>query len=76
MHGTTQDNLLATSWQRMIADMAIAIRANMPDMRAGSDAIGGPAPFGKTIRSRFPQALNEVMVWLGRGGASVTTVKL
>jgi uncharacterized protein len=45
---------------------AIAVRAIMADLRAGGDAIGGPAPFAKADRSRFLQALDEVLVRLGR----------
>ena len=46
---------------------AIAVRAIMADLRAGGDAIGGPAPFAKADRSRFLQALDEVLVRLARG---------
>ena len=47
---------------------AIATRAIMADLRAGmGDAIGGPAPFTKTDRSRFLQALDEALVRLKRG---------
>lgn len=50
---------------------AIATRAIMADLRAGMDGPtgsvgGGPAPFGKADRSRFLQALDRVMVALGR----------
>lgn len=49
---------------------AIATRAIMADLRAGGDAIGGniggPAPFTKTDRSRFLQALDEALVRLER----------
>lgn len=45
---------------------AIATRAIMADLRAGGDAIGGPPPFTKTDRSRFLQALDEVLVRLER----------
>jgi len=45
---------------------AIATRAIMADLRAGGDAIGGPAPFAKADRSRFLQALDEVLVRLER----------
>lgn len=45
---------------------AIAVRAIMADLRAGGDAIGGPAPFGKTDRSRFLSALDEALVRLKR----------
>ena len=40
---------------------AIAVRAIMADLRAGGDAIGGPAPFAKTDRSRFLSALDETL---------------
>jgi uncharacterized protein YaiI (UPF0178 family) len=46
---------------------AIATRAIMADLRAGGDIVGGPAPFAKADRSRFLQALDEVLVRLGRG---------
>ena len=47
---------------------AIATRAIMADLRAGADGLmGGPAPFAKTDRSRFLQALDEALVRLGRG---------
>jgi uncharacterized protein len=46
---------------------AIATRAIMADLRAGADGpMGGPAPFAKTDRSRFLQALDEALVRLGR----------
>jgi len=45
---------------------AIATRAIMADLRAGGEAIGGPAPFAKTDRSRFLQALDEALARLGR----------
>ena len=46
----------------------IATRAIMADLRAGADGLmGGPAPFAKTDRSRFLQALDEALVRLGRG---------
>lgn len=50
---------------------AIATRAIMADLRAGMDgptgsAGRGPAPFGKADRSRFLQALDRVMVAMGR----------
>ena len=50
---------------------AIATRAIMADLRAGMEGLtgsagGGPAPFGKADRSRFLQALDRVMVAMGR----------
>jgi uncharacterized protein len=46
---------------------AIATRAIMADLRAGMDGVGGgPAPFGKADRSRFLQALDRVLVAMGR----------
>jgi uncharacterized protein YaiI (UPF0178 family) len=45
---------------------AIATRAIMADLRAGGDVIGGPAPFGKTDRSRFLQALDTAIIALRR----------
>ena len=46
---------------------AVATRAIMVDLRAGGDQLGGPAPFARTDRSRFLQALDEVLVRLKRG---------
>ena len=45
---------------------AVATRAIMADLRAGGDAIGGPAPFAKADRSRFLQALDAALVSLAR----------
>jgi uncharacterized protein YaiI (UPF0178 family) len=45
---------------------AIATRAIMADLRAGGEAIGGPAPFTRTDRSRFLSALDEALVRLQR----------
>ena len=45
---------------------AIATRAIMADLRAGGEQIGGPAPFSKTDRSRFLQALDTALVQLAR----------
>ena len=47
---------------------AIATRAIMADLRAGGDAVGGPAPYAKADRSRFLQALDEALVRLERKG--------
>lgn len=44
----------------------IATRAIMADLRAGGDVIGGPAPFAKTDRSRFLNALDAALVKLKR----------
>ncbi|EAQ27960.1 hypothetical protein NAP1_10213 [Erythrobacter sp. NAP1] len=47
---------------------AIATRAIMEDLRAGMDGVGGgPPPFRKADRSNFLQALDRVMVGMGRG---------
>ena len=47
---------------------AIATRAIMEDLRAGMDGGGGgPPPFGKADRSNFLQALDRVLVRMGRG---------
>jgi hypothetical protein len=47
---------------------AVATRAIMADLRAGmGDGVGGPAPFSKTDRSRFLQALDEALVRAKRG---------
>lgn len=48
---------------------AIATRAIMADLRAGGDQLGGPAPFSKTDRSRFLQALDTALV------AAIRTIK-
>jgi uncharacterized protein len=45
---------------------AIATRAIMADLRAGGDAIGGPAPFARADCSRFLQALDEALVRLSK----------
>lgn len=45
---------------------AIATRAIMADLRAGGDAVGGPAPFSKADRSRFLGALDEALVRMKR----------
>ena len=46
---------------------AIATRAIMEDLRAGMDGLGGgPPPFSKSDRSRFLQALDRVLVGIGR----------
>ena len=47
---------------------AVATRAIMADLRAGGDIIGGPKPFAKADRSRFLQALDQVLVQLKRMG--------
>ncbi len=48
---------------------AVATRAIMADLRAGMDGVGGgPPPFSKADRSRFLQALDRVLVGMGRGG--------
>lgn len=46
---------------------AIATRAIMADLRSGvSDLTGGPAPFSKSDRSQFLQALDQILVKLAR----------
>jgi uncharacterized protein YaiI (UPF0178 family) len=46
---------------------AIATRAIMADLRSGlGERVGGPAPFARTDRSRFLQALDEALVKLQR----------
>jgi uncharacterized protein YaiI (UPF0178 family) len=45
---------------------AIATRAIMADLRAGGDAVGGPAGFTRADRSRFLQALDGALVALER----------
>lgn len=47
---------------------AIATRAIMADLRAGSDQLGGPAPFSKADRSRFLSALDDAVVRVRRAG--------
>jgi len=49
---------------------AIATRAIMADLRAGGDQLGGPAPFSKTDRSRFLQALDTALVRLARANGA------
>ncbi len=47
---------------------AIATRAIMADLRAGmGEGMGGPAPYSKTDRSTFLQALDTALVKLKRG---------
>ncbi len=48
---------------------AVATRAIMADLRAGtgSEGIGGPKPFAKEDRSRFLSALDAAIVRLKRG---------
>jgi uncharacterized protein len=45
---------------------AIATRAIMAGLRAGGDVVGGAAQSAKADRSRFLQALDEVLVRLER----------
>src|SRR5687768_12538093 len=46
---------------------ALATRAIMADLRVAADGItGGPAPFGKSDRSRFLQELDAALVRLDR----------
>jgi uncharacterized protein len=45
---------------------AIATRAIMADLRADGSALGGPAPFAKSDRSRFLAALDEALVRMKR----------
>ena len=46
---------------------AIATRAILADLRAGMDGVGGgPPPFSKGDRSRFLQALDRVLVGMGK----------
>ena len=50
---------------------AIATRAIMEDLRAGMNGVGGgPPPFSKADRSRFLQALDRVLVGIGRNQIS------
>lgn len=48
---------------------AVATRAIMADLRAGGDQIGGAAPFSKTDRSRYLQALDTALVQLKRANS-------
>ena len=54
-----------------VAEIPIATRAIMADLRAGigqknmEGITGGPAPFAKADRSRFLQALDEALARLG-----------
>ena len=45
---------------------AIAMRAIMADLRAGSGITGGPPPFSNADRSRFRSSLDEALVKLRR----------
>lgn len=45
---------------------AIAVRAIMADLRAGSGITGGPPPFSNADRSRFRSSLDEALVRLRR----------
>jgi uncharacterized protein YaiI (UPF0178 family) len=45
---------------------AIAMRAIMADLRAGGDQLSGPAPFAKSDRSAFLQALDAAIVRMRR----------
>ena len=45
---------------------AMATRSIKADLRVGGDVVGGPAPFAKTDRSRFLQALDEALVRVER----------
>lgn len=64
--------LLSPTGKPFTANMigaAVATRAIMADLRAGmGEGIGGPAPFSKTDRSRFLQALDTAIVGLRRAG--------
>lgn len=46
---------------------ALASRELMADLREAGTITGGPAPFGKTDRSRFLQRLDEIVNALRRG---------
>lgn len=62
-------DVIAPTGKRFTANSigaAVAMRAIMADLRAGGDAIGGPAPFAKADRSRFLSALDEALVRLSR----------
>jgi uncharacterized protein YaiI (UPF0178 family) len=47
---------------------ALATRELLADLREAGTVTGGPAPFGKTDRSRFLQRLDEIINHLERGG--------
>jgi len=49
---------------------AIAMRAIMADLRAGSGVAGGPAPFSNADRSRYRSSLDEALVKLRRQASS------
>ena len=46
---------------------ALATRELMADLREAGTITGGPAPFGKTDRSRFLQRLDEIVNSVKRG---------
>jgi len=45
---------------------AVATRAIMADLRAGTGITSGPAPFAKADRSRFLEALDQALAQLSR----------
>ena len=47
---------------------ALAQRALMEHLRSTGDALGGPAPFSRADRSKFLQALDEMIVRSRRAG--------
>jgi uncharacterized protein YaiI (UPF0178 family) len=47
---------------------ALATRELMADLREAGTITGGPAPFGKTDRSKFLQRLDEIVNAVMRGG--------
>ena len=49
---------------------ALATRAIMADLRSGGEQIGGPPAFTRADRSRFLQALDELLVRLARSRVS------
>ena len=49
---------------------ALAMRAIMADLRAGSGITGGPPPFSNADRSRFRSSLDEALVKLRRNIAT------
>lgn len=49
---------------------AVAMRAIMADLRAGSGITGGPPPFSNADRSRFRSSLDEALVKLRRQAGS------
>jgi len=51
-----------------MADLRASVGSKGDGPAAGAGQMGGPAPFSKADRSRFLQALHDVIERLKRGG--------